>query len=99
MRKIIFGLLALVVAGPLWADNKMSQEEIRSLKESGAIRPLEEILAASKTVRPGRVMEVELEKKNDTYIYEIVIADEDGAVWELKFNAKDASLISQQQDD
>ena len=99
MRRLLMGLFLLVFIHPALADDKLSQDEIRALREAGTIRPLEEILAASKTIRPGRVMEVELEKRHGKLVYEIVVADDAGVVWELKFNAADAKLISQEQDD
>ena len=97
--RIVTGIFLLVFAGLLWASDDIDQDEARSLRDAGTILPLEDILAASRKLRPGRVMEVELEKKHGKYVYEIEIADDKGIVWEMKFNAQDATLISQEQDD
>ena len=67
--------------------------------DQDVILPLERILQAAQKLHPGRVIEVDLEKKKHLYIYEIEIADNDGQVWELKFNASDATLLSQERDD
>ena len=77
----------------------IDQDDAKILRQQGVILPLEQILQAAQKLHPGRVIEVDLEKKKHLYIYEIEIADNDGQVWELKFNASDATLLSQERDD
>ncbi len=52
-----------------------------------------------KQTHPGRIMEVELEKKRNRYIYEIELVDKNGKVWELKIDAATGSLLSREEDD
>jgi uncharacterized membrane protein YkoI len=93
-------IIALVlVASPVMADKDIDQNEAQALHEKGIILSLENILRNVQKTKGGRVMEVELEKKHGRYIYEIEIADASGQVWELKIDASDGSLISQEQDD
>lgn len=93
-------IIALVLAtSPVIASKDIDQNEAQTLREQGTILSLEDILQNVKKIRPGRVMEVELEKKHNRYIYEIEIADPTGKVWELKIDASNGSLISQEQDD
>lgn len=101
MHKRLSGLVIIVVlaASPAIASKDIDHNEAQVLREQGVILPLENILHKVEKIRPGRIMEVELEKKRGRYIYEIEIADPKGKVWELKVNASDGSLISQEQDD
>lgn len=101
MHKRLSGLVIIVVlaASPAIASKDIDHNEAQVLREQGVILPLEDILHKVEKIRPGRIMEVELEKKRGRYIYEIEIADPKGQVWELKVNASDGSLISQEQDD
>jgi len=77
----------------------IDQDDAQMLRQQGVILSLEKILQAAQNLHPGRVIEVELEKKHNLYIYEVEIADSNGQVWEIKFNASDATVLSQQRDD
>ena len=81
------------------ADRDIDQNQAQDLRERGVILPLEDILQNVQKLRPGRIMEVELEDKRGRYVYEIEVADPNGKVWELKLDASNGSLISQEQDD
>ena len=81
------------------ADNETDQDKALRLKIEGEILPLEAILEKAKTIRAGKVLEAELEKKNGGYIYEIEIIADDGSIWELKYDAKTATLLSQEEED
>lgn len=92
-------IIVSLVMQSAWAGQDIDQDDAKALKQKGLILPLERILQAAQHVHPGRVLEVELEKKGDLYIYEIEISDSNGQVWEMKFNASDASLLSQERED
>jgi uncharacterized membrane protein YkoI len=93
-RRTLFGLLiaaplALASAGLVASDH----DDAKRLKEAGDIQPLEQILAKARAAKPGRVIETELERKAERYVYEIEIVDNAGVVWELKFDAKSGELL------
>lgn len=92
---VIFGL-TIPFAG---IAKDIDQDDARALKQQGVILPLEQILQAAQHIHPGRVIEVELEQKRNLYIYEVEIADSNGQVWEMKFNASDATLLSDERED
>jgi len=92
---IVFSL----VMPSLGVAKDINQDDAIALRQQGVILPLEQILQAAQRLRPGRVIKVELEKKRDLYIYEVEIADNKGQVWEMKFNASDATLLSQERED
>lgn len=101
MHKGLFSLIIIFILAlsPVMASEDIDQNQAQVLREQGVIMPLEDILENVGQIKNGRVMEVELEKKRGIYVYEIEIADPAGQVWELKFNASDGSLISQERDD
>ena len=73
-------------------------DEVRSLQQRGAILPLQQILERARRYHEGRVLETELEQKGERYIYEIELVDDQGQVWELKFDAGSGELLREKQE-
>ncbi len=88
--------LALQLGSALADDDQL---EARRLVEEGSIRPLEEILQRVRAQRPGRILEVELEKEDERYIYEIELLDEDGVVWEMVIDAESGEVLNTELED
>ena len=86
-----------VVLFPAQADE--GPAVAKRLSEAGVILPLEKIVAAARKIKPGEVLESELEKKGKAYVYEIEILDARGQVWEVKLDARTAKLIKLESDD
>ena len=108
IKTLIFSAIALAgTAGLLWtglttADAERhghEQEAVRSLTQQGDILPLEQILEAARQHHAGKVLETELEREDDRYIYEIELLDEGGTVWEMEFDATTGELLKQEQED
>jgi uncharacterized membrane protein YkoI len=89
--------LALLVAAAASAGE--SHDEARRLQEAGTILPLERLLETVKAQHPGRIIETELERKKGRYVYEVKLVDEQGRVWELKYDARTAELLKAEQED
>lgn len=99
-KPISFIIIVLLFSAPVaWADDTIEHDEARTLRKQGTILPLEDIIRAARQLHNGRIIEVDLEHKHDRYVYEIELVDQNGRVWEMRFNAKDATLISSEQDD
>lgn len=102
-RKIIAALFALAfssllsVSIPASADD--DHDKARRLQQAGDILPLETIIEKAKAIRPGRILEVELESKHGRHRYEIELLDEDGRVWEMKFDSQSGQLLKEKQED
>lgn len=71
----------------------------KRLSEAGVILPLEKIVAAARKIKPGEVLESELERKGKGYVYEIEILDARGQVWEVKLDARSGKLIAVESED
>lgn len=74
-------------------------ERARRLTEAGAILPLEQVLQHAAREQPGRVIEVELDRDDDRYVYEIEIVDPEGRVWELELDAANGELLDRESED
>jgi uncharacterized membrane protein YkoI len=84
------GTLSLA-AGPLPAGT--SHDDAKLLQEQGVIVPLERIVEDALRLHRGHVVETELERKKGKYIYEVEIVDEQGVLWELKYDARNGTLL------
>jgi uncharacterized membrane protein YkoI len=111
-REVVFGVIAL--AGTLlWIGYgttghaqpeeslapRAEHDTVRSLVRQGDILSLEQILQVARQHHPGRVLETELKHKRDQLVYEIELVDENGEVWEMKFDARSGALLKEEQED
>lgn len=97
-------LISMLAVTLIWfaiqpTNAEESPATARKLLASGQILSLEKITKAAKAIKPGEVLETELERKHGIYVYELEILDDKGLVWELKLNAKTGQLIKMEQDD
>lgn len=74
-------------------------DEVMRLKQSGEIMPLEDIIVKMRRDFPGRIIEIELERENGFYVYEIDYVDNNGYVWELELDAQTGDMLKLKRDD
>ena len=96
MLKWIFALSV-----PAHAGEDVSQAEARRLQAAGEILSFEKISEIVRSIKPGDILEIELERnrKSGIYIYEVEILDAKGTVWEMDVNAGNGELIKMEIDD
>ncbi|MCM2131632.1 PepSY domain-containing protein [Larsenimonas rhizosphaerae] len=82
----------MAMTQPCQAD--LSQDDVLRLTRSGHIIEFPAILEKARRHHSGKLLEAELEKEHDRYIYEIDILDDQGTVWELKFDAVTGDYIT-----
>ena len=82
----------------VWASDS-DHERAREAMQAEEIQPLAEILQRVSSVVPGRVLEVELERKRDRWIYEFKTIEENGMVRETKVDAKTGEVLHSEYDD
>jgi uncharacterized membrane protein YkoI len=90
-------MIALVISTLSLADE--DYEAARRLTESGVILPLEDLMPIIQAQQPGRILEIELERKRGRFLYEIEILDEQGAVWEFKVDAATGEILERELED
>ena len=85
---------ALLLAGalPVRADSD-DHDRARQALESGEILPLNIVLERVNLDTPGRVLEVELERKDERWVYEIKLLRQGGSVVKLRADASNGMVI------
>ncbi|MEE9101732.1 PepSY domain-containing protein [Pseudomonas sp. QE6] len=92
--------IALALSAGVAQAHDLSQDEALRLSREGVIRPFEEILPIAQGLYPGsKLLEAELEKEHDTYIYEVELLTVDGVVRELELDARNGRILKDKEDD
>lgn len=94
---LAIGGLLLFPVTDLHADD--DQAIARALSQRGDILSLEKISERARAERPGRLIDIDLERKRERWIYEVEMLDASGRVWELKFDARTGALLKMELDD
>jgi uncharacterized membrane protein YkoI len=92
------GVLALaLLAGPVaWADS--DHDRARAALVAGEVLPLPTLLERVGRQHPGHVLEVELERDKDRWVYELKLLQPGGSVLKLDVDARDATVLKQREE-
>lgn len=85
-------LIVMLAGAPALADS-ISADRVRALVERGEILALEEILKRNEASLGGRIIEIELERKKDRYLYEIKVLGADGRKRKFKIDARTGAVV------
>ena len=96
-RRLTAGLLtglavALLPRGMALADEPADHERARRALEAGEVMPLRKVLEQVERDYPGEIIEVELDREDGAWVYEIKLIRKGGDVLELELDARDGSL-------
>ncbi len=75
------------------SGDRARSSEVRQLRESGKILPMEQILIHGRNAQPGEVVEVELDQENGVYVYEVKIIDDADKVHKLEIDATSGEIL------
>jgi uncharacterized membrane protein YkoI len=92
--RIILGILlaaAALSAVPVRADS--DHDRARAAVAAGEVLPLPVILERVGRDYPGSVLEVELERDKERWVYELKLLRTDGGVLKLEVDAGDATVL------
>ncbi len=78
---------------------ELNVEEMRRLRASGSIMPLEELLRQIARDYPGRIIEIELEEEDGLFVYKLELVDDASFVWEIEIDARTGALLGREQED
>jgi uncharacterized membrane protein YkoI len=95
---MLVGFLTDPGAGTLAADRDHDQERARRALEAGEILPLNEILHEVQQRYPGTVVELELNREHDRWVYEVELIAPDGRLLKLLIDAKSKQLLPEADD-
>ncbi len=93
-RTLSTAILAIAIALPTASALAGSDHErARAALVAGEIQPLPKILERVSAQHPGHVLEVELDREHDRWIYEFKILQSDGSILKLAVDARDATVL------
>ena len=98
-KRIIAGATAAAIAASLLASaglvsaDGLRQNEVRALRESGKILPMEDILKQVRQIQPGQVVEIELDRDKDAYVYEVKVIDQQDRIHKLELDAGNGEVL------
>lgn len=91
-RSLILVLCFLLVTPVIAEDD---HDKAKKALESGQVLPLQQILQKISKDYPAQVIEVELERKSNVWIYEIKQLGADGSLSKLEVDAKTGIVLKQ----
>ncbi|MFT4277873.1 MAG: peptidase [Rhodopseudomonas sp.] len=68
-------------------DRRHDHDEARRAVERGEIRPLAELLGRVRDKLPGEITGVEIERHHDQWLYEFIVVDKAGRLYEVYVDA------------
>ena len=91
----LFGvaMLVLLSAGASYAGDRSDHDRARQALEAGEVLPLRTILDHVERDHPGQVMEVELDREQGVWLYEVKVLREGGALVKLKIDARNGTVL------
>jgi len=90
MKHLVLILLCLAAPADAGADE---HDRARRALEAGEILPLSEILRVAETARPGRVIEVELDRDDGRWLYELELVSPEGHLYEMEIDAATGTVL------
>ncbi len=90
-------ILGLSFVGALMVSSAFADEDHEQAYQAlrqGAIKPLSRILDVVARTVPGEVIEVELERKSEAWVYEIKILDDQGRRKKILINAATEEILA-----
>jgi uncharacterized membrane protein YkoI len=96
-RWLLAALLPALLALPVgsMARSEPDQDRARAALQAGEILPLNTILARLAQTQPGQVLEVELERKDGRWLYEIKLLQPGGGLLKLELDARSGEVLRQ----
>jgi uncharacterized membrane protein YkoI len=87
-------VILMAVALPSRAGSSGDHDRARQALEAGEILPLKTVLERLARETPGQVMEVELERRGERWVYEIKLLRPGGSLTKLLVDARDGAILA-----
>ena len=76
-----------------WASDSRDHERARAAVEAGQVLPLPTLLERLRRTHPGQVLELELEREDGRWIYEVKLLQANGQLLKLEVDAATAQVL------
>ena len=93
----LFSVLMLCSAAgsmPARASDAHDHDRARRALEAGEVIPLRNIIERVEQAHPGQIIEIELERDDGRWLYELKLLRADGSMAKLLVDAKDGRVLS-----
>jgi len=93
----LFAMVALWSAAgsmPAWASDAHDHDRARRALEAGEVIPLRNIIERVELAHPGQIIEIELERDDGRWLYELKLLRADGSMAKLLVDARDGRVLS-----
>jgi len=94
-RSLCFALSLVLLGGGAAAGERDEAERVRAAVQAGEILPLPQLLERLQRSHPGQVLEIELEREDGRWIYEIKLLQAGGRLLKLEVDAKSGAVLKQ----
>jgi uncharacterized membrane protein YkoI len=94
-RLLCFALSLMLLGGWAAAGERGEAERVRAAVLAGEVLPLPQLLERLQRSHPGQVLEIELEREDGRWIYEIKLLQAGGRLLKLEVNAKSGAVLKQ----
>jgi uncharacterized membrane protein YkoI len=92
-RRSLLALLVLPLAAPAARADDDDQDRARMAVERGEIRPLSQILAELERRFVGQVVDTDLDRDDDRWVYEFKLLPPSGRMYRVKLDAATGKVI------
>lgn len=91
---LVIGCASALGGGQVLARDDQDHERARRALEAGEVMPLRGLIGVVERDHPGEIIEIELERDDGHWIYEIKQLRSDGSMSKLKVDARDGRVLS-----
>lgn len=89
-------LLAVGLASvPTRASDRDEVDRVRAAVQAGELLPLTQVLERLQRSHPGQVLEVELERDDGRWVYEVKLLQAGGRLLKLELDGRSAAVLKQ----
>jgi uncharacterized membrane protein YkoI len=93
-RPVLAALLLAGLTSPAaWGGEKRDHERARAAVQAGQVLPLTALLERLQQTHPGQVLELELERDDGRWIYEVKLLQADGQLLKLDVDAATGQVL------
>lgn len=86
-------LAACLAVGPAWAGDRPDHDRARAALQAGEVLPLQKVLEKVQRLYPGELLEVELEREDGLWVYELKILQAGGRRMRLEVDARTGEVL------
>lgn len=88
---------SFVAVSSAQADDRRDHDRARAALKAGEVLPLQEVLEKVQRSHPGELLEVELEREDGRWVYELKLLQSGGRLLRLDVDAKTAAVLKSRQ--